>query len=171
MIFAALSEALANLQEAIAVSTMLRHRRAHERRLRRLVRRIFREQGAAVAEATVRFWPPTDATLGTALRGVSMLHGDAFGDILAAAYEQGYNDGEREIQEDLEPSSLTREMRRRAADRITGIDETTREQLRTLLETAINENWAYTKIAASIRRCSPISDAPFRSVTSATAPS
>lgn len=152
MIFSALIEALDNIQEAIAVSTMLRHRRAHERKLRRLVRRIFREQAAAVAETTVRFWPPTDTTLRTALRGVSMVHEAAFGDILGAAYTQGFGDGERELKEDLEPSSVAREMQRRAADRISGIDETTREQLRTLLEAAIGENWSYTKIAAAIRR-------------------
>lgn len=152
MIFDAIKEAVVSLQEALAVSTMLRHRRAYERRLRRLVRRMFRQQAAAVVEATVRFWPPSDDVLGAALRGVSMLHSDDFGDVLADAYTSGFNDGERELKEDLEPSFVTREMRRRAGDRITGIDATTREQIRALLETAIAENWSYTKIAASIRR-------------------
>lgn len=143
--------ALKRLEEALAVSTMLRHRRTHERKLRRLVRRMFREQAVAVEDALTKYWPPTEATLSLALFSVSFGHTGAFSELLEGAYKRGEADGERELSEDVQPP-LTRDMRRRAAERIAGIDATTLELLRTLIEQAIGEEWAYTKLAAAIRR-------------------
>lgn len=142
---------LQRLEEALAVSTMLRHRRSHERKLRRLVRRMFREQAEEVAGSLLRFWPPTEATLSAQLWTVSFSHTGAFGELLEAAYKRGEADGERELNEDVQPP-LTRDMRRRAAERIAGIDATTLNLLRRLIEQAIGEEWAYTKLAAAIRR-------------------
>lgn len=143
--------ALKRLEEALAVSTMLRHRRKHERKLRRLVRRMFREQADVVNEALSRSWPPTEATLSGALFVVSFGHTGSFGELLEAAYKRGEADGERELSEDVQPP-LPRDMRRRAAERIAGIDATTLDLLQRLIEQAIGEEWAYTKLAAAIRR-------------------
>ena len=85
------------------------------------------------------------------LRGVSATHEAAFAELLDAAYKRGEADGEKELREDVEPP-LPRNMRRRAAERIAGIDETTLGLLRTLIEQAIAEEWAYTKLAAAIRK-------------------
>ncbi len=148
-----LLSALQRLEEALAVSTMLRHRRTHERKLRRLVRRLFREQGEQlIASAKLILLPPfNEAWIRQLLRGVSYTHDSAFAELLDAAYKRGEADGERELREDVEPP-LSRDMRRRAAERIAGIDETTLNLLRTLIEQAIAENWAYTKLASAIRR-------------------
>lgn len=145
--------ALKRLEEALAVSTMLRHRRTHERKMRRLVRRLFREQGEQlIASAKLILLPPFNAVwIRQLLRGVSATHEAAFAELLDAAYKRGEADGEKELREDVEPP-LPRNMRRRAAERIAGIDETTLELLRTLIEQAIGEDWAYTKLAAAIRR-------------------
>lgn len=143
--------ALQRLDEALSVSTMLRHRRTQERRMRRLVRRVFREQAAAVSESLAQFWPPTATTVGAALAGVSAAHTEAFAELLDAAYKQGEADGDKELREDVQPP-LTRDMRRRAAARIVGIDETTRDLLMKLIEQAISESWAYTKLAREIRK-------------------
>lgn len=143
--------ALQRLDEALALSTMLRHRRTQERRLRRLVRRMFREQAAAVSESLAQFWPPTAATVGAALAGVSAAHTEAFAELLDAAYKQGEADGERELHEAVQPP-LTRDMRRRAAERIAGIDATTLDLVQTLIVQAIGENWAYTKLARALRK-------------------
>lgn len=145
--------ALKRLEEALAVSTMLRHRRTHERKMRRLVRRIFREQSEQlIASAKLILLPPFNAAwIRQLLRGVSATHESAFGELLAAAYKRGEADGEKELREDVQPP-LTRDMRRRAAERIAGIDETTLGLLRTLIEQAIAEEWAYTKLAAAIRK-------------------
>ena len=156
-----LLSALKRLEEALAVSTMLRHRRTHERKMRRLVRRIFREQAARVNASlfgylpgtntvTFVFWPRMEPVLRSALASVSIEHEAAFAELLAAAYKRGEADGEKELREDVQPP-LTRDMRRRAAERIAGIDETTLGLLRTLIEQAIGEEWAYTKLAAAIR--------------------
>lgn len=147
-----LLSALKRLEEALAVSTMLRHRRTHERKMRRLVRRLFREQGEQLAaSARLLLLPPFNADwVSRLLRGVSYTHEAAFGELLAAAYKRGEADGEKELREDVQPP-LTRDMRRRAAERIAGIDETTLGLLRTLIEQAIGEEWAYTKLAAAIR--------------------
>lgn len=144
---------LQRLEEALAVSTMLRHRRAHERKMRRLVRRMFREQGEQmVASAKLLLLPPFNAAWITRLlRGVSYTHEAAFAELLEAAYKRGEADGEKELREDVQPP-LTRDMRRRAAERIAGIDETTLNLLRPLIEQAIAENWAYTKLAAALRK-------------------
>ena len=112
---------------------------------------MFRDQADVVNEALSRSWPPTEATLSGALFVVSFGHTGAFGELLEAAYKRGEADGERELSEDVQPS-LTRDMRRRAGERIAGIDATTLELLRTLIEQAISEEWAYTKLAAAIRR-------------------
>lgn len=134
------------------MSTMLRHRRTHERKMRRLVRRIFREQGEQlIASAKLILLPPFNAAwVRQLLRGVSATHEAAFAEMLDAAYKRGEADGEKELRENVEPPR-PRDMRRRAAERIAGIDETTLELLRTLIEQAIGENWAYTKLAAAIR--------------------
>jgi len=153
--------ALMRLEEALAVSTMLRHRRSAERKMRRLVRRIFREQAANVDSAmfgylpksdivSASYWQAMEPVLASAL-SVSLAHLDAFAALLDAAYKVGGDDGDRELREDVQPP-LTRDMRRRAAERIAGIDATTRELLQALIEQAIAENWAYTKLAARIRK-------------------
>lgn len=143
--------ALKRLEEAIALSAMLRHRRTHERKMRRLVRKIFRLQAAAVTESLSRVWPPAATTVGAALASVSGPNTEAFAELLDAAYTRGEADGEKELSEDVQ-SPQTRDMRRRAAARITGIDATTRELLMTLIEQAIGENWAYTALARAIRK-------------------
>jgi len=144
--------ALKRLDEALAVSTMLRHRRTHERKCRRLVRRIFREQGEQmIASAKLLLLPPFNGSwVNRLLRGVSYTHEAAFAEMLAAAYQRGQADGETELREDVQPP-LPRDMGRRAAERIAGIDDTTLGLLRTLIEQAIGENWAYTKLASAIR--------------------
>lgn len=146
-----LLSALQRLEEALAVSTMLRHRRSYERKLRRLVRRLFREQAGEVEVSLTKFWPPTEATLSAALFVVSFGHTGAFAELLEAAYKRGEADGEKELREDVQPP-LTRDMRRRAGERIAGIDETTLNLLRPLIEQAIAENWTYTKLAKEIRK-------------------
>jgi len=146
-----LIEALKRLEESLAVATMLRHRRTHERKLRRLVRRMFRLQAAAVSESLAQIWPPSATTVGSALASVSSAHTEAFGELLDAAYKSGESDGDRELSEDVQPP-LTRDMRRRAAERIAGIDATTLELVRKLIEQAIGEEWAYTKLAAALRK-------------------
>lgn len=146
--YAELIEALAKLREAIALATMLRHRRTQERRMRRLVSKVFRLQAAAVNDSLSRIWPPTADTLRAALISVSVLHTAAFGGLLEAAYRQGSADGDRELQEDLGP----RDMLRRAGERIAGIDATTLGILQALIERAIAEHWVYTKLAVAIRR-------------------
>jgi hypothetical protein len=143
--------ALKRLEEALAVSTMLRHRRTHERKMRRLVRRLFREQAGEVEASLTKFWPPTEATLSAALFTVSFGYTGAFAELLEAAYKRGEADGEKELREDVQPP-LTRDMRRRAGERIASIDETTLNLLRPLIEQAIAENWAYTKLAKEIRK-------------------
>ena len=147
-----LLSALKRLEEALAVSTMTRHRRTHERKMRRLVRRLFREQGEQlVASVKLILLPPFNADwIARLLRGVSYTHEAAFAELLAAAYKRGEADGEKELREDVQPP-LTRDMRRRAAERIAGIDDTTLGLLRTLIEQAIGEEWAYTKLASAIR--------------------
>lgn len=119
--------------------------------MRGLVRKMFREQAAAVTESLSRFWPPTATTVGAALAGVSGPNTEAFGELLDAAYTRGSVDGDKELREDVQPP-LTRDMPRRAAARIAGIDETTRDLLMKLIEQAISESWAYTKLAREIRK-------------------
>lgn len=135
------------------MSTMLRHRRTHERKMRRLVRRLFREQGEQlIASAKLILLPPFNAAwIRQLLHGVSATHEAAIAELLDAAYKRGEADGEHELREDVQPP-LTRDMRRRAGDRIAGIDETTLNLLRPLIEQAIAENWAYTKLAKEIRK-------------------
>lgn len=143
--------ALQRLDEALSVSTMLRHRRTQERRMRRLVRKMFRLQAAAVSESLAQFWPPTATTVGAALASVSAAHVAKFGELLDTAYKVGGDDGDKELREDVQPP-LTRDMGRRAAERIAGIDATTLELVRTLIEQAISEDWAYTKLARALRK-------------------
>lgn len=119
--------------------------------MRRLVRKMFRLQAAAVSESLAQFWPPTATTVGAALASVSAAHVAEFGELLDTAYKVGGDDGDKELREDVQPP-LTRDMRRRAAERIAGIDATTLELLQTLIEQAIGENWAYTKLAREIRK-------------------
>lgn len=139
--------ALQRLDEALSVSTMLRHRRTQERRMRRLVRKMFRLQAAAVSESLAQFWPPTATTVGAALVKVSAAHVAEFGELLDTAYKVGSDDGDKELREDVQPP-----LRRRAAERIAGIDATTLELVQTLIKQAISEDWAYTKLARALRK-------------------
>lgn len=146
VIFNAICEALDKIQEALTVSTMLRHRRFYERRLRRVVRRMFRAQSKAlIVEGE-------NGAFTVAMIAVEQsAYIDDFGDILAEAYQHAWDAAERDLKEDLEPGIVAL-MRQRAAQRITGIDATTRDLVAALVDEAVRENWAYTKLAAGLRR-------------------
>lgn len=147
MIFTAIIEALDNIQEALAASTMLRHRRSYERRLRRLMVRMFRGQAKVIdAWASGRITP-----VESVLDSVSVMFVEDFAAILAEAYQRAWDSAERDLKEDLEPSFVAL-MRQRAAQKITGIDATTRDLIAALVDEAVRENWAYTKLAAALRK-------------------
>lgn len=134
----AITEALDLLEAALTRD----HRRQYEQRLTRLMKRMF-----AAQRATVLARPQPSET------GIvsSQWYMERLQSLLTTAYERGYGDTDRELREDADPA-LVSAMRHRAAQRISGINDTTRQAVQALIEQAQRENWAYTKLATALRK-------------------
>jgi len=135
----AITEALDLLEAALTRD----HRRQYEQRLMRLMRRMFAAQRSLVLERPTR--PVTAGIVD------SQWYIDHLATLLTTAYERGYGDTDRDLREDADPG-LVSAMRHRAAQRIAGINDTTRQAVQALIEQAQRENWAYTKLATALRK-------------------
>lgn len=137
--FPAITEALDLLEAALTRD----YRRQYEQRCERLMRRMFRYQ-----KAVVLMRPQQPSATGIV---ANLGYIDRLAKLLATAYDRGYGDNDRDLQEDADPA-LVSAMRHRAAQRISGINDITRAAVQALIEQAQRENWAYTKLATALRR-------------------
>lgn len=136
--FPAITEALDLLEAALTRD----HRRQYEQRLARLMRRMFAAQRAVVRTGNTGWTSgPVDDSR----------YADALQELLVTAYDKGYGDTDRDLREDADPAFVA-SMRQRAAQRIAGINDTTRAAVQALIEQAQRENWAYTKLATALRK-------------------
>lgn len=137
--FPAITEAINLLEAALARD----HRRQYEQKLQRLMRRMFASQ-----KAVVLMRPQQPSATGIV---ASEWYIDRLVTLLTTTYERGYGDTDRDLQEDADVA-LVSAMRHRAAQRIAGINDTTRAAVQALIEQAQRENWAYTKLATALRK-------------------
>lgn len=137
--FPAITEALDLLEAALTRD----YRRQYEQRCERLMRRMFTAQ-----KAVVLMRPQQPSATGIV---ASAWYMERLEKLLTTAYERGYGDTDRDLQEDAE-LTLQTAMRHRAAQRISGINDTTRQAVQALIEQAQRENWAYTKLATALRK-------------------
>ena len=147
-----LTNAIDRLEEAIATAQKERALGPLERRLARLMRRMFREQknyllkqakGGQIAASLDRV-------------GFAALMADVerkAAELMTQAFERGRALADRDLAEaeDGYLDGVKLQMARRAAERIAGINDTTRGIIRELIELAQKEQWSYTKLAARIR--------------------
>lgn len=134
-----ITEALDLLEAALTRD----YRRQYEQRCERLMRRMFASQ-----RAVVLMRPQQPSATGIV---ASEWYMERLVTLLTTAYERGYGDTDRDLQEDADVA-LVAAMRHRAAQRIAGINDTTRAAVQALIEQAQRENWAYTKLATALRK-------------------
>lgn len=147
-----LTKAIDRLEEAITTAQKQRALGPLERRLASLMRRMFREQKSYLLKQAKG--GQLAASLDRVAFAASMAAVERqVADLMIQAFERGRALADKDLAEaeDGYLDGLKLQMARRAADRIAGINDTTRGIIRNLIELALQEQWSYTKLASRIR--------------------
>lgn len=168
--FIELSRGLKVLNEAMTTLKAARDRRPLELRMRAVLRRMFREQSAALQREFLPALAKYSESVTEALRELtpaqanlllSILNTDekdwagSLAKIIAEAFRRGAERMRTEVEVDISFNLDTTEIRQlidaTAADLVSGINRTTRDRIRNILSEGIKNSESYSAIAKRLR--------------------
>jgi len=158
--------ALDRLREALTGRTIDRAKRPHERRLRAIMRRMFAQQRKAIEsqllpEARLMMFAVREAMpltlerlLAVILAADEATFSSSMASVLAAAFQSAGEAQALDMGSSFALSTATIQalMAERAADRIAGINATTRDIVRDILVAGAEQRQSYTAVARILRQ-------------------